>query len=90
METTTETLSVVLKKAWFWEKHATTILNQQQQLMLNKLLDGFDGKLNTSKWAKITKKSPDTALRDIQVLLNKNILMKEVGGGKSTSYVLMD
>jgi Fic family protein len=90
VEATTETLSVVLKKARFWEKHATTILNQRQQLMLNKLLDGFDGKLNSSKWAKITKTSPDTALRDIQDLLNKNILMKEVGGGRSTSYVLMD
>jgi Fic family protein len=90
VEATTETLSVVLKKARFREKHATTILNQRQQLMLNKLLDGFDGKLNSSKWAKITKTSPDTALRDIQDLLNKNILMKEVGGGRSTSYVLME
>jgi Fic family protein len=90
LEASSETLSGVLKKARFWEKHATTILTQRQQLMLNKLLDGFDGKLNTSKWAKITKTSPDTALRDIQDLMNKKILLKEVGGGRSTSYVLID
>jgi Fic family protein len=90
LEASSETLSGVLQKARFWEKHATTILNQRQQLMLNKLLDGFEGKLNTSKWAKITKTSPDTALRDIQDLLNKKVLVKEVGGGRSTSYVLMD
>ncbi|MBI3137722.1 MAG: Fic family protein [Sphingobacteriales bacterium] len=90
LNASSETLSGVLKKAGFWEKHATTILNQRQQLMLNKLLDGFEGKLNTSKWAKITKTSPDTALRDIQDLLNKKILIKELGGGRSTSYVLID
>ena len=89
LEATSDTLSVVLKKAQFWEKHATTILNSRQQLMVNKLLDGFNGKLNTSKWAKITKTSSDTALRDIQDLMNKNILMKEVGGGRSTSYMLV-
>lgn len=58
--------------------------------MLNKLLDGFEGKLNTSKWAKITKTSPDTALRDILDLVNKNVLVKEEGGGRSTSYKLID
>ena len=56
--------------------------------MLNKLLDGFEGKLNTSKWAKITKTSQDTALSDIHDLLDKEILEKETGGGRSTSYVL--
>jgi Fic family protein len=86
---TDETLAVVLKKARFWEKHATTILNERQQLMLNKLLDGFEGKLTTSKWGKLTKTSPDTALRDIQDLMNKKVLTKEVGGGRSTSYVLV-
>lgn len=90
LEASSETLSGVLKKARFWEKHASTLINQRQQVMLNKLLDGFDGKLNTSKWAMITKTSPDTALRDIQDLLNKKVLVKEVGGGRSTSYVLMD
>lgn len=88
IEASNETLSAVLQKARFWEKHATTILNQRQQIMLNKLLDGFDGKLNSSKWAKITKTSSDTALRDIQDLLNKKILVKEIGGGRSTCYEL--
>jgi len=59
-------------------------------LILNKLLDNFEGKLNTSKWAKIAKTSQDTALRDIQDLINKNILTKEPGGGRSTGYVLID
>jgi len=90
LSASSETLATVLNKARFWEKHATILLNPRQQLMLNKLLDGFEGKLNTSKWAKITKTSPDTALRDIQDLLNKKVLVKEVGGGRSTSYVLGD
>lgn len=90
LEATDATLAGVLKKARFWEKHAATILNERQHIMLNKLLDGFDGKLNTSKWAKITKTSQDTALRDIQDLMNKGILMKEVGGGRSTSYAVSD
>jgi Fic family protein len=88
LEASSETLASVLKKASFWEKHATTSLNQRQRLMLNKLLDGFEGKLNTSKWAKITKTSTDTALRDIQDLMAKGILEKEEGGGRSTSYIL--
>jgi Fic family protein len=54
--------------------------------MLNKVIDGFDGKLTSSKWAKIAKCSPDTALRDIQDLIEKGILEKEEGGGRSTSY----
>jgi Fic family protein len=89
LEASSETLASVLKKASFWEKHASTSLNQRQRLMLNKLLDGFEGKLNTSKWAKITKTSTDTALRDIQDLMAKGILEKEEGGGRSTSYILV-
>ena len=85
---TDETLGGVLKKARFWETHVATPLNDRQRQMLNKLLDGFDGKLNTSKWAKITKTSQDTALRDIQDLMEKKILVKEAGGGRSTSYVI--
>lgn len=57
--------------------------------MINKLLDGFDGKLTSSKWAKITKCSPDTALRDITDLITKQILRKEVAGGRSTNYDLI-
>jgi len=86
---TNDTLAGVMRKARFWEKHAYTLLNERQQLMLNKLLDGFEGKLNSSKWAKITKTSQDTALRDIQDLMNKKILRNDEGGGRSTSYVLV-
>ena len=81
-------LSAVLKKAAFWKQHSTTIFNTRQVLMLNKILDGFEGKLTTSKWAKITKASHDTALRDIQDLIEKNVLIKEGASGRSTSYVL--
>ena len=84
-----ELLAEVLKKAKFWEVNATTILNERQKLLLNKLLDGFDGKLTTSKWAKIGKCSQDTALRDIQDLISKNVLAKEAGGGRSTGYVVV-
>lgn len=90
IDSSSETLANVLKKASFWEKHATTSLNPRQRSMLNKLLDGFEGKLNSSKWAKITKTSTDTALRDIQDLMNKGILEKEEGGGRSTSYGLRE
>lgn len=88
LEATEETLSVVLQKARFWETHAETLLNERQKLMLNKLLNGFTGKLTTSKWAKIAKCSHDTALRDITDLIEKGILAKEEGGGRSTSYQL--
>jgi Fic family protein len=87
---TTEALSSVLQKARFWKKHSTTVLNDRQRIMLNKLLDGFEGKLTSSKWAKITKTSQDTAGRDINDLLNKEILTKETGGGRSTNYILKD
>lgn len=83
-----EILAVVLKKAAFWKQHEKTIFNSRQILMLNKILDGFEGKLTTSKWAKIVKTSPDTALRDIQDLIEKSVLQKENAGGRSTNYVL--
>ncbi len=85
-----EILAKVLDKHQFWNKQATQILNNRQILLLNKLLDGFDGKLTTSKWAKIAKCSADTALRDIQDLISKQILCKEPSGGRSTSYELVD
>ena len=84
-----ETLALVLKKAKFREQHANTAFNERQKLMINKLQDGFEGKLNTSKWAKITKSSQDTALRDIQDLVQKAVLVKEESGGRSTSYTLV-
>jgi Fic family protein len=84
-----EILSTVLQKANFWKNNATTIFNKRQVLLLNKLLDGFDGKLTSSKWAKITKSSQDTALRDIQDLVEKKVLIKEEAGGRSSSYILI-
>ena len=83
------TLALILKKASFWERNSVHQFNQRQKLMMNMLIDGFVGKLNTSKWAKITKCSNDTALRDIQDLLTKNVLEKEEAGGRSTSYKLV-
>jgi Fic family protein len=88
LEATEEILARVLTKAKFWEKYAPIIINKRQKVMINKLLDDFYGKLTTSKWAKITKCSQDTALRDIQDLIGKGILLKEPEGGRSTSYVL--
>jgi Fic family protein len=85
---TEETLGVVMRKARFWEKHSTISFNDRQRTMLNKLLDGFDGKLTSSKWAKITKSSQDSAGRDINDLVERGILVKEPGGGRSTSYLL--
>ena len=83
-------LAGVLKKARFWERHATTPLNQRQRTVLERLLDGFEGKLTTTKWATITKSSPDTALRDIEGLIGLGILAKDSAGGRSTSYSLVE
>lgn len=82
------TLSAVIERTAFWDRIAGTPLNARQHYMANKLLDDFIGKLTTSKWAKMTKCSQDTALRDIQDLVEKGILAKEEGGGRSTSYVV--
>jgi Fic family protein len=81
-------LAAVLEKAEFWKKYAAVKINDRQRDILNRLLDGFDGKLTSSKWAGIEKCSPDTALRDIQDLLDLGILAKDKGGGRSTSYSL--
>ena len=90
LESTEGTIKNALRKAQFWEKNKETILNSRQRLMLNKLLNGFKGKLKTSKWAKITKCSQDTALRDIKDLIEKGILRQEESGGRSTNYELND
>ncbi len=84
------TLDAVLTKARFWRRWATTPLNERQVQLLNKLLDGFEGKLTTSKWAAIARCSPDTALRDINDLLARGVLRKSAAGGRSTSYELND
>ncbi|MFZ4523332.1 MAG: Fic family protein [Bacteroidales bacterium] len=80
----------ILSKAEFWKLHEHTPINERQRLMLNKLLDGFEGKLQTSKWAKIAKTSTDTALRDIKDLVEKGILQQTDEGGRSASYELAD
>ena len=82
-------LAKILHKHFFWMENSTLSLNDRQKSMINKLLDGFDGKLTSSKWAKINKCSADTALRDIQDLINKEILRKELAGGRSTNYELI-
>jgi Fic family protein len=84
-----ETLAAVFEKARFWETCAALSLNERQRLILNKLLDGFEGKLTSSKWAKLVKCSQDTALRDIQDLVERGILAKDPAGGRSTSYSLV-
>ncbi len=82
------TLDSVLAKVRFWQRCATMPLNERQVKLLNKLLDGFEGKLTSSKWAAIAKCSPDTALRDINDLLTRGVLRKTDAGGRSTSYEL--
>lgn len=82
-------LGSVMAKARFWDKAKGLSLNERQRKVLNRLLDGFEGKLTTSKWAKLTKSSQDTATRDIQDLIAKGILERSAEGGRSTSYNLV-
>ena len=84
-----QTTDRVLQKASFWSKHKETVLNERQRKIINKLWDGFDGKLTTQKYAKINHCSQDTALRDIQSLMEKGILHKTEEGGRSTNYELI-
>jgi Fic family protein len=88
LEKTDETLAKVMSKAKTWENLKAHSLNERQQKMLNALIDGFEGKLTSTKWAKMTKTSQDTASRDIQDLIGKGILVREAAGGRSSSYVL--
>jgi Fic family protein len=81
-------LAAVLNKTRFWDRFAGMEFNPRQRRMINRLLNGFEGKLTSSKWAKIEKCSQDTALRDIEDLLRKGVLKKESAGGRSTSYSL--
>ncbi len=81
-------LGSVLAKARFWETHAGGPFNERQRKVLNLLLDGFEGKLTSSKWATLGKCSQDTASRDIGDLVKRGILVKEAAGGRSTSYSL--
>jgi len=87
---TEETLAAVMHKARFWERAAQVSINDRQRAILNRLLDGFEGKLTTTKWAKLAKCSHDTALRDIRALIESGILQQDAAGGRSTSYSLQD
>jgi Fic family protein len=84
------TLDKVLFKARFWQRWAGTPMNERQVKLVNRLLDGFEGKLTSSKWAAVAKCSPDTALRDISELLTLGVLRKLPGGGRSTGYALAE
>jgi len=81
-------LAAVLAKARFWEHAQRVSINDRQRLVLNRLLDGFEGKLTTTKYAKLTKSSPDTALRDITLLVESGLLVRSSEGGRSTSYAV--
>jgi len=83
-------LAAVLAKARFWERHVDASLNDRQRMMINRLLDGFEGKLTSSKWADIAKCSQDTASRDIDDLVQRGVLTKDAAGGRSTSYSLAE
>ena len=90
IEGSRSTLAAVHKKAQFWKRVADVPLNQRQRRVLDRLLDDFEGKLTTSKWAKLAKCSQDTALRDITDLVRRGLLARNPGGGRSTSYSLVD
>ncbi|MBO9659965.1 MAG: Fic family protein [Chitinophagaceae bacterium] len=79
----------ILHKAKFWQDHEHTAVNERQRLIINKLFDGFEGKLQTSKWAKLAKTSRDTALRDIKDLVEKGILQQTDEGGRNANYKLV-
>lgn len=84
-----DTLETVLGKARFWDRFAKEPLNDRQIKVLNRVLDGFEGKLTSSKWAKLAKCSQDTAYRDILDLIERGALQKDPGGGRSTSYSII-
>lgn len=83
-----QTPDAVLVKARFWQRWGGMPFNERQRKVVNRLLDGFEGKLTSSKWAAIGKCSPDTALRDIQELVAAGVLVRLPGGGRSTAYAL--
>jgi len=89
MLATENTASQILRKAEFWKLHEKTAINERQRKVLNMLFENFEGKLQTSKWAKINKTSSDTALRDIKDLVEKGILQATHEGGRSVNYELV-
>ena len=90
LDATENTVATVMRKVEFWEHYRNVTFNERQRKMLNLLFDNFFGKLTSSKWAKITKCSSDTALNDIKDLIGKGILTKTDEGGRSTNYILVD
>ena len=88
IESARHTLAAVLTKAGFWEAYASVVFNERQVKILNRLLDGFEGKLTSSKWARMNRCSQDTANRDINDLIDRGILVRGPAGGRSTSYEL--
>jgi Fic family protein len=90
MLSTEKSTQKIVRKAAFWKTHEHTPINERQRIIINKLLEDFEGKLQTSKWAKIVKTSTDTALRDIKDLIEKGILKQTLEGGRNVNYELMD
>jgi len=90
MLATENTTQKIVRKAEFWKIHEHTPINERQRLILNKLFDDFEGKLQTSKWAKMAKTSTDTALRDIKDLVKKGILQQTDERGRNANYELVD
>ena len=89
LDTTEDTLSSVMRKNDFWNWYSNVPFNERQRKLINRLFDGFVGKLTSSKWAKIAKCSADTALNDIKDLIAKGVLKKSEEGGRSTNYILV-
>ena len=84
---TEQVIEKVISKAEYWENHREMPINERQRKVINRLLDGFEGKLTSSKWAKLVKCSSDTALRDIEDLMQKDLIVRE-GTGRGTYYEL--
>jgi Fic family protein len=89
IENSEKLLEKIIFKHYFWLRHSGVNINDRQRKILNMLIDDFEGVLNTTKWAKIGKCSQDTALRDIQDLIEKGILIKSEQGGRSTNYEMV-
>ncbi len=89
LERTEQKLATIVYKSRVWEIANSGPVNERQRIVINRLLDGFEGKLTTKKYAILAKCSEDTALRDIRILLNRGILLQNLGGGRSTSYALV-
>ena len=89
-ESAQASLDTVMAKARFWQRWAELPLNARQVKLLNRVLDGLDGKLTSTRWGHVAKCSPDTALRDISALIALGVLRQAPGGGRSTAYELAD